>query len=110
MRHEGDGVAKVVGAPFQSASHKARSNVAYAKSALSTHVNGQYLELDDFHAPSDTIPSHGRTTRSFKSSRGKFYFPNTLWTRSFALIGLLETFFTVGIETYVNKPVLFILF
>ncbi|CAI7645231.1 unnamed protein product [Penicillium pancosmium] len=98
MRHEGDGVAKAMAAPFHSVSDKARSSVAYSKSAL--HINGQYVELDDFNAPADSIPPQGRSAAS-KSSRSKFYFPNTLWSRLFAIIGLLETFFTVGIESWI---------
>jgi hypothetical protein len=96
MRHEGDGVAKAMAAPFQSVSNKARSSVAYSKSAL--HINGRYVELDDFNAPADPITPQGRSAAS-KPSRNKFYFPNTLWSRFFALIGIFETLFTVGIET-----------
>lgn len=95
MRHEGDGVTKVMAAPFHSVSDKARSSVAYSKSAL--HINGQYIELDDFNAPAESIPPQGRSAAS-KPPHSKLYLPNTLWSRLFAIIGLLETFFTVGIE------------
>lgn len=96
MRHDGDGVAKAMAAPFQS-SNKARYNT---KSTLSVHINGPYVELDDFNGPADSIPSQSRSNAS-KSSRSKFYFPNTLWSRSFAIIGVIETLFTVAIETWV---------
>ena len=95
MRHDGDGVAKVMAAPFQSVSNKARYDT---KSTLSVHINGPYVELDDFNAPADSVPSKSRSNAS-KPSRGKFYFPNTFWSRSFAIIGVIETLFTVAIET-----------
>ncbi|KAJ5921750.1 hypothetical protein N7454_009224, partial [Penicillium verhagenii] len=73
---------------------------------LPPHNNGQYVELDDFGVATSPIPSvndealYDRYATPPKP-RSKFYFPQTLWTRLFAVTGICETLGTVGVESWV---------
>ena len=97
MRPDSVGTVKgAVAAPIQAASARTRSSVAFAKSALSTH-NDRYIELDDFAAPTSPVASGNQRTVPLKRRR-KLYIPQTLWTRAFAITGIIETVITVGIE------------
>lgn len=97
--------AASVSTPIQSFSARTRSSVAFAKSAFSPHNNGQYVELDDFGVATSPIENdepnlehdHNRYASPPKRRR-KLYIPHTLWTRLFAITGIIETLGTVGIE------------
>ncbi|KAJ5098655.1 hypothetical protein N7532_005656 [Penicillium argentinense] len=95
------GVVNTTSAPIQAFSkNRASARVAYMKTALSTHNHRQYIELDDFHAP--TSPVQRRNRHAVRKKRlYNFYFPDTFWTRSFAVVGIVETLFTVGIESWI---------
>lgn len=95
--------AASVSTPIRSLSARTRSSVAFAKSAFSPHNNGQYVELDDFGVATSPIENdevthdHERYASPPKP-RSKIYIPHTLWTRLFAITGIVETLGTVGIE------------
>ncbi|KAJ5897310.1 hypothetical protein N7504_007598 [Penicillium tannophilum] len=100
--------AASVSTPIQSFSARTRSSVAFAKSAFSPHNNGQYVELDDFGVATSPIENdevnheheHNRYAPPPKRRR-KLYIPHTLWTRLFAITGIIETLGTVGIESWI---------
>ncbi|KAJ5697285.1 hypothetical protein N7488_010969 [Penicillium malachiteum] len=89
--------------PIQSPSAKTRLSAAF----FSTHNNGQYVELDDLGVATSPVvnedthydPQYASTTPKTKGT--KIYMPNTLWTRLFAITGIIETLGTVGIESWI---------
>ncbi|KAJ5712904.1 uncharacterized protein N7483_010085 [Penicillium malachiteum] len=84
--------------PIQTASAKTRLSAAF----FSTHNNGQYVELDDLGvATSPVLNDDAHYPSTPKKQSSKMYMPNTLWTRLFAMTGIIETLGTVGIESWI---------
>ncbi|KAJ5106316.1 hypothetical protein N7456_002991 [Penicillium angulare] len=83
--------------PIQTASGRTRRSSAF----FSTHNNGQYIELDDLGVATSPIGEEARYASAPKAKSKKLYIPNTLWTRLFAITGIIETLGTVGIESWI---------
>lgn len=86
--------------PIQTSSARTRLSAAF----FSTHnTNGHYVELDDLGVATSPVGNHDevndpRYASAPKKKDRKIYIPNTLWTRFFAVTGIIETLGTVGIE------------
>lgn len=103
MESSGSGVVEATVHPATRAdSPQGRHNFDFRKSALSTH-NRKYIELDDFTPSMDQVRSERGHVIPSKKGRRSVYMPKTLWTRSFAIVMVLETLATVGIERWVSS-------
>lgn len=89
-------VQSTLSPPVQNASFKDHRTVAFTKSIVPIEIE-QYVEFDDSYRLFSPVLNANRYP-TLKKRRRSVYIPNTLWTRSLAIIVIFKTILTVAIE------------
>ncbi|KKK18686.1 hypothetical protein ARAM_001190 [Aspergillus rambellii] len=89
-----------VSRPIQAAAGRSYSGVSYLNKPGAQSDNVHVVEFGDFGTPTSAGLKDDQPGTPQKRRR-RLYIPNTLWTRSFAITGIIETVITVGIESWI---------